>query len=96
LSQHGDRIKRLSFLASKRGFLEVELVLRPFAAKYLENLDEAGLDSFEALLNQEDLDIWEIICGRRKPPPEVGEDIIQKIRGYLPAGFRARAPGPKA
>ena len=88
MSERGDRVKRLKFLASKRGFLEVELVLRPFAAKYLDSMDGEDLDRFEALLNQEDLDIWEIICDRREVPPQVGQDIIQKIRAFLPAGFK--------
>jgi antitoxin CptB len=90
LASSEDRIKRLKFLASKRGFLEVELVLRPFSKRYLAQADDAWLDRFEALLAQEDLDIWEMICGRRPAPQEVGESLIKQIQEFLPAGFKAQ------
>lgn len=77
------RRKRLRHLAYSRGMLEVELVLRPFADHDLESLDQPGLDSFERLLQIEDLDLWEIICGRRPLPEDLDAAMVDKLRGRL-------------
>jgi antitoxin CptB len=86
----GIRRKRLRLLAYSRGMLEVELVLRPFADMELPNLDQAGLDAFERLLQIEDLDLWEIISGRRPVPDDLDAGMIDKLRGRL-AGRRPGA-----
>ncbi len=77
------RRKRLRLLAHARGMLEVELVLRPFADNELQSLDEAGLDSFERLVQIEDLDLWEIISGRRPIPEDLEAAMVDKLRGRL-------------
>jgi antitoxin CptB len=81
--------KRLRLQAYSRGMLEVELVLRPYADNELQNLDQAALDAFERLLQIEDLDLWEIISGRRPVPDDLDTAMIDKLRGRL-AG---RSPG---
>jgi antitoxin CptB len=81
------RRKRLRLLAHGRGMLEVELLLRPFADAELPALDQAGLDAFERLLKIEDLDLWEIIVGRRSIPDDLDAGMIDKLRGRL-AGRR--------
>ncbi len=77
------RRKRLRLLAHGRGMLEVELILRPFADQELASLDQAGLDAFERLLQMEDLDLWEVICGRRPLPEGVDPALVKKLRGKL-------------
>lgn len=77
------RRKRLRHLAYSRGMLEVELVLRPFVDHELESLDQPGLDSFERLLQIEDLDLWEIISGRQPMPKDLDEAMVDKLRGRL-------------
>lgn len=77
------RRKRLRHLAHARGMLEVELALRPFADNELNHLDQAGLDSFERLLQMEDLDLWEIISGRRAMPEDLDAAMVDKLRGRL-------------
>lgn len=83
------RRKRLRLLAYSRGMLEVELVLRPFADTELQGLDQADLDSFERLLRLEDLDLWEIISGRRPLPDDLDAAMVDKLRGRL----SGRRPG---
>jgi antitoxin CptB len=87
LERREDRIKRLKFQSSKRGLLEAELVLRPFAASHLDNMDAAELDGYERLLAMEDLDLWELISGRRGIPPDIDRALILQIRGMLPLGI---------
>lgn len=84
------RRKRLRLLAHGRGMLEVELLLRPFADTELPAMDQAALDAFERLLQVEDLDLWEIIVGRKPIPDELDSGMIDKLRGRL-AGSRPSA-----
>lgn len=84
------RRKRLRHLAHARGMLEVELVLRPFADNELTALDETGLDSFECLLQMEDLDLWEVISGRRPIPADLDKAIVDKLRGRLAGQLTGR------
>lgn len=77
---HELRVKRLRLLASQRGMLEVELVLRPFARRRLAQLDQADVDGFERLLAMEDLDLWEVICGKRPAPEGVPASLLERLR----------------
>ncbi|MCA1905983.1 MAG: succinate dehydrogenase assembly factor 2 [Desulfarculus sp.] len=76
------RKKRLR-LACRRGFLEVELVLRPWVEARLERLTPAEVDDLERILALEDLDLWEIICGRRPGPEGLVTDLLARLRADL-------------
>lgn len=78
------RRRRLRLLACRRGFLEVELALRPFVEAELSQMDHPLLDQLERLLEMEDLDLWEVLCGRRPLPSEVGPELLRRLRRYLP------------
>ena len=84
LPNRDERIKKLKFQSCKRGLLEAELILRPFAQKHLNSLDDAELDAYERLINMEDLDLWEVISGRREVPQGTDPALIGLIRGFLP------------
>lgn len=80
------RRKRLRLQASQRGYLEVALILRRLVQPGLEHWPPEDLDSLEALLEMDDLDIWEVVTGRRQPPPRVGPRFVARLRGQLPRG----------
>lgn len=85
MEEPGLRKKRLR-LACRRGFLEVELALRPWVEAHLERLAPAELDDLERLLDLEDLDLWEIICGRRPGPESQVSDLLARLRADLMRG----------
>jgi succinate dehydrogenase flavin-adding protein (antitoxin of CptAB toxin-antitoxin module) len=74
------RKKRLRMLASQRGSLEVELALRPLVKDGLAQWGEEEFNSLETLLNMGDLDLWEVICGRRRPPEGAGEALLERLK----------------
>lgn len=78
------RLGRISFRAWRRGFREADLVLGPFADRVGPTLDEAELDSLEALLAEDDdhrLYAW--IIGA-EPTPEVHDTpVMTKIRVFM-------------
>jgi len=88
MSEHSDtlRRKRLRMLACQRGFLEVALILRGLVQPGLEHWPPEDLDSLETLLEMDDLDIWDMITGRREPPPGISPRFLTRLRGQLPRG----------
>lgn len=77
------RLKRLRLAACQRGLLEAELVLRPFVARHLPELSPEQLDCLERLLAMADLDLWEIISGRRHAPPDIDQALLAMLRRPL-------------
>lgn len=74
------RLKRLRMLAALRGLREAEMVLRPFAENHMADLSPGQLDAFELILNLSDLDLWEIISGRREPPEHLDRGLLERLK----------------
>lgn len=68
-------LKRL-YWHSRRGMLELDLLLVPFATDCLARLDETQLADYRTLLAEEDQDLW-VWLTRREPAPS--EDLRRCI-----------------
>ena len=75
--------RRLRMAASRRGFLETELALKPFIQTELEKLEGPELLQFELLLGMEDLDLWEVLSGRKEPPRGVSGGFVDRVRAHI-------------
>lgn len=69
------RIKRLYYRSWHRGNKETDTLFGCFADTALPTLDDAGLDVYEALLQEEDDDIWHWFSGQRPLPEDVDTPI---------------------
>jgi antitoxin CptB len=88
------RRKKLKYRAWHRGFVEADLILGPFADAHLEDMDESGLDHFEALLEQPDHDLYAWIIGQAQPPEAFDVPVLALIRQFRFDARLARAnPG---
>lgn len=67
---------------SRRGLLELELLLLPFATDRLDSLDEVTLGEYERLLVCEDLDIYDWLQQRSAPDDDSLRKIVTAIRDY--------------
>ena len=63
-----NRRKRLLFRAQRRGFKEVDLIFGAYADLHLAELDETGLDQFEALLTAPDQEVYAWLRGAAQVP----------------------------
>ncbi|WP_232796434.1 succinate dehydrogenase assembly factor 2 [Roseovarius salinarum] len=54
--------------AMRRGTKEMDIIMSRFAGAELEGLDAAGLDTFEALLSENDQDLYQWVTGQARPP----------------------------
>ena len=82
------RLNKLRFRAWRRGFREADLILGGFADANLATLTPAQVDTFEALLDQEDHDVYAWIMGQEDAPPEFEGEILEALRAFhlqLPA-----------
>jgi antitoxin CptB len=77
-----DRRKKLRFRAWRRGFREIDLIMGGFADRRLADLDEAGLDAFERLLEAPDQEVYLWITEQGAAPPEYDTPTLALIRAF--------------
>jgi antitoxin CptB len=77
-----DRRKRILFRSCHMGMNENDLLIGGFAKACLKDLDEGQLDRLEALLRENDNDIYLWITGARPVPPEQDNDIMRLIKKF--------------
>lgn len=65
-----NRIKRMKMRSMRRGIREMDLILSTFADRNLAGMDDAALDGFDALLEENDQDLYAWITKRAEPPLE--------------------------
>lgn len=63
-----DRLKRMRMRSWRRGTKEMDLILGPFADSELAGLGAADLDLYDALLSENDQDIYPWITGAQALP----------------------------
>jgi antitoxin CptB len=79
---HDIRRKRLLFRSWHRGTKETDLLVGSFAEQYLAGFSEEELDRYEALLDNDDGDLFDWITGHAPPPPEYDGDILRRLRDF--------------
>ena len=80
------RLKRLRIRSWRRGIREMDLALGGFADRRLAELGAEDLDLFEALLDENDHDIYAWIAGRVTPPARF-EALLKEIGGGVILGL---------
>lgn len=78
------RLKRLSMRSMRRGIKEMDLILTAFAADRLAAMDDAGLSLYDALLSENDQEIFAWILGH-EATPERYRALIGEISGHARA-----------
>lgn len=74
------RIKQLRYRAWRRGFREHDFLMGTYADDKLADQDEAGLNAFEALLDQADWDVYYWIVGQKPVPAEFESAIMVDLQ----------------
>ena len=88
------RRSKLKYRAWRRGFVEADLILGPFADAHLDALVETELDQLELLLGQPDHDLYAWIIGQAEPPDAMDVPVLALIRQFrFDARLARAAPG---
>ena len=77
-----NRRKRLLYQATYRGFKEADLLIGGFAKANLDQMSEAELDEFEALLKFSDRELYEWATGKREAPANVIGPVFEALRQF--------------
>ena len=75
------KIKRLRMRSMRRGIKEMDLILQAFADEYLDGFSGEGLDLYDALLSENDHDIYGWIGGQFAVPARYLELVTQIAAG---------------
>ncbi len=73
-----NRLKRMKMRSMRRGIKEMDIILARFADENLAQMDVAGLDLYDALLCENDQDLYQWVTGQ-KPTPDPFKDLISRI-----------------
>jgi len=64
----------------RRGLLELDIVLGRFIEAHYAQLDEAGRQAFDVLLEMPDNPLWDMIAGRAEAASGEQQVLLEKIR----------------
>jgi antitoxin CptB len=80
------RLKRLRFRAWHRGTKEADLLIGGYFDACAAGWDDPSLDWFEALLNEEDVEIMAWAIGTQPVPPRWAGPMMERLRtlDYIP------------
>ena len=84
------RRRKIGFRAWHRGTREMDLIMGRFADAELAKLDAAGLDRFEALMEQPDPDLYKWVSGEVPVPADVDAEFLFRIRDFHAASGALR------
>lgn len=73
-----NRMKRLRMRSMRRGIKEMDLILDAFAERNLEAMDASALDLYDALLLENDQDLYQWVTGQ-VPAPGRFQSLIAEI-----------------
>jgi antitoxin CptB len=80
------RLKRLRFRAWHRGTKEADLLIGGFFDRHHEGWSEAEIDWFEALLEEQDVDIMAWAIGTQAVPERWAGEMMERLKklDYVP------------
>ena len=74
------RLKRLRFRASHRGVREADLLIGGFFERHHPGWNDAEIDWFERLLEEQDVDIMAWALGTAMPPERYDGDLMLRLQ----------------
>ena len=81
------RLKRMAMRSWRRGTQEMDLILGPYADAHLGGMEAAALDHFDALLAENDQDLYPWIIGAN-PMPDRFSQLLADIARFSFSGKR--------
>ncbi|MCP4823788.1 MAG: succinate dehydrogenase assembly factor 2 [Shimia sp.] len=81
---HESRLKRMKMRSMRRGIKEMDIILVRYADDNLSDMDAATLDLYDALLHENDQDLYQWVTGQKPSPDHFSAmilDISKAISG---------------
>ena len=64
----------------RRGLLELDIVLGRFVEQCYATLDEEQRAAFDALLDESDTQLWDMVAGRKQASQNAQQAVLEKLR----------------
>lgn len=77
------RVRRLKFRSWHRGTREMDLLLGRFADAHADRFTPEQVALYEALLTENDPDLYGWATGAQPLPPELDHDVMRLLREHL-------------
>ena len=90
------RRKRLVYRSKQRGWLEVDLLMGTWAVENVPTLTVAEMDEYEAILNQETIDIFNFVTGKDEAPEEIQGAVLDRLQEWAQSAPLGSSPGDYA
>ena len=81
---HDTRIRRLHMRSIRRGIKEMDIILTRFSEARLAGLDDDMLTTYDALLSENDQDLYRWVTGQEAAPDRFAP-LIAEIAGEVGA-----------
>lgn len=75
------RLKRLKMRSMRRGIKEMDLILTRFADDVIAGMTDADLTLYDALLSENDHDLYQWVSGQQGAPDRYA-DLIARITAH--------------
>ena len=86
------RLRRLSMRSWRRGIKEMDLILGRWSDRNLASLPETELAAYDALLSENDHDLYQWVTGTAPAPDRFAPLISRIAADFRPAGAAAARP----
>jgi len=80
--------RRTHFRAWHRGMREMDLILGRFADANIADLSLDELDAFDALMEEQDRDIFAWLTGEKTTPDDIDTPFFRKLAAFTGATLR--------
>ena len=81
------RLRRMTMRSMRRGMREMDLLMSRYATTRLKGLSDADLDLFDALLEENDQDLYAWVSGQITAPARYREMIADIAAAPRPLNF---------
>ena len=91
MEDHDTRLKRLTMRSWRRGTREMDLILGPFADASLAAMEAATLDAYEALLDENDQDLYPWVTARMRGEtagPDRHAAVLDRVAAHAAGRLR--------
>merc|ERR1712070_375806 len=75
--------RRLIYRSKQRGWLELDIMLGDWSSENLKNLGEKELKEYEALLDQENPDLFKWLTGQLEAPEEIQGPVFKQLMQHV-------------
>jgi antitoxin CptB len=76
------KIKRLAMRSMRRGIKEMDLILSSFANQNLQDMEDAALDLYDVMIDENDHDLYQWVTGQ-VDTPEPFTALMADIKAHI-------------